>query len=335
MKLSRNISLKTFNTFGIDARCAVYGEFASAEELCHGLNELDVVPMILGGGSNLLITTDLHIPVLRNCIMGLEILEDGDDEVLVRIGAGENWHRFVQWAIANDLGGVENLSLIPGCVGAAPIQNIGAYGVELIDVFERLEAIHLESGEFREFDAAACAFGYRDSVFKKALKGQYAITAVVLKLTRRHMLQLSYGAVRQTLEEAGKENPTIRDVSNAVIQIRQAKLPDPAITGNAGSFFKNPEITPAELERLLFINAETIHYRLDNGMYKVPAGWLIEQCGWKGKEMGNAACYHKQALVLVNNGVESGEEILALAQAIQRSVEDTFGIQLVPEVNIL
>lgn len=336
MKLEENYNLQALNTFGIAAEARYFAKVHAEADLREAF-QLQIQPMlILGGGSNLLLTQDFEGLVIKNAIPGKTIIEETDTQAIVRVGAGENWHQFVLWCLDHDLGGVENLSLIPGTVGAAPIQNIGAYGVELKDVFHQLEAMDVATGKMHSFSHAACHFGYRDSVFKNKLKGKYCITQVYVKLTKRaHQLNTSYGAIRDTLAAQGVTEPTIRDISNAVISIRSSKLPDPAKIGNSGSFFKNPEIPAAQFAELQQRFPHIISFPGSKGKIKVPAGWLIEQCGWRGTRRGDAGCYDKQALVLVNYGNAKGEEIWALAQDIVASVRDTFDITLSPEVNII
>lgn len=330
-------SLQAYNTFGINARAAFFSDIESPEMLQSLRRQHPQRPVfVLGGGSNLLLTQDLDQWVLHNRILGKSILAEDTDTTLVRIGGGENWHETVLWALEQGLGGLENLSLIPGTAGAAPIQNIGAYGVELSDVFERLEAIDLSTGKNLEFTKEDAAFGYRDSLFKRSLKGQIFITHIHLRLTRRgHRLNTSYGAIPETLEQWGIQQPGAKDISRAVIHIRQSKLPDPAALGNSGSFFKNPVIANARFEALLGQYPNMPGYPQGGTHTKVPAGWLIEQAGWKGKRIGNAGTYHKQALVLVNHGGATGAEVWALAQQIMEEVERQFGIALKPEVNVL
>lgn len=331
-----NKSLQAYNTFGIDARAEVFVEVHTETELREALR-LDIRPRyILGGGSNLLLRKGLKGLVIKNSIGGRRLEREFPHSVYIASGAGENWHQLVGWCIEQGYGGIENLSLIPGTVGAAPIQNIGAYGVELREVFHRLEALHLDTGQKRIFRAKDCQFGYRDSIFKRALKGQYCITKVVLKLSKphRHRLRLSYGAIRQTLDAQQVHPPTIQTISQAVIAIRSSKLPDPAQLGNSGSFFKNPELSATHFYRLKAQFPHIVSYPLDNGGFKVPAGWLIEQCGWKGKRIGNTGAHARQALVLVNYGGATGEEIWTLAQQIIASVKQRFGVELYPEVNV-
>jgi len=336
--MQHNFSLKNYNTFGIDVLATSFIAVHSVEELQQILLENDrrKEVMILGGGSNMLLTKDLDRLVIHNQIKGFEIVAEEKDSVMVAVGGGENWHEFVLECVSKDLGGVENLSLIPRTVGASPIQNIGAYGVELKDVFERLEAVNLSTGKVEIFDKSACQFGYRDSVFKHDLKGKYCITKVYFRLTKQdHQVNNSYGAIAQVLASKNINGPSIKDISNAVIEIRQSKLPDPKVLGNSGSFFKNPEIPLTQFEALEKHFPKIVHYPLPNGKVKVPAGWLIEQCGWKGKRIGNTGAYEKQALVLVNYGNATGEEVFQLAKEIAASVMRKFGVKIIPEVNVL
>ncbi len=334
MQIMAPFSLRHHNTFGIDVNAEYFTTVNNVEELRQALNHPAKNKVILGGGSNVLLTGDLKGLVIHNQIMGKELLHEDAHTVHVTAGGGENWHQFVQWCIEQGYGGVENLSLIPGTVGAAPIQNIGAYGVELKDVFLQLEAIDLTTGESRIFSAADCDFGYRDSVFKRALKGRYCISRVHFRLSKTAKVNTNYGAIRETLAEWKIAEPGIREVSDAVVAIRQSKLPDPAKLGNSGSFFKNPEISETQFADLQKIYPEIPHYPLPSGQIKVPAGWLIEQCGWKGKRVGNTGSHARQALVLVNYGGASGAEIYQLAEAIMASVNQRFGINLHPEVNV-
>ncbi len=334
MQLKQNISLKNLNTFGIAAKAEQFVAVRSVDELWEVLATNPYPVQILGGGSNILLTGDVPGLLIKNEIGGIRIEAEDENSAIVFAGGGVNWHSLVLWAIEHDLGGIENLSLIPGCAGAAPIQNIGAYGVELKDVFYRLEAVELATGAIKVFNHKDCRFGYRDSVFKNELKGKYCITGISLRLSKKHQLNTSYGDIQRTLAAANIEPPTIRDVSNAVIHIRQSKLPDPAEIGNAGSFFKNPEIGMAQFQELQNRYPDIVHYELPDGMVKIPAGWLIEQSGWKGQRFGDAGCHAKQALVLVNYGGASGAELLELAHKIQASVKEKYGITLSPEVNI-
>lgn len=334
-QIQSRVSLQAHNTFGLPAVAMRYLPVFREEDLLAVLAEEEAPYCVLGGGSNILLTRDPEALVLHNRIPGIERVGEEAGSVLLRVGGGEVWHELVRWALRHDLGGLENLSLIPGSVGAAPIQNIGAYGAELAQVLEGLEAIELRTGELRVFDAEDCRLDYRMSRFKAEDKGKYFISRVYLRLHKPpHRLNLSYGAIRQTLEARGIAGPGIRDVSEAVIHIRRSKLPDPARLGNSGSFFKNPELAAGAFAALQAEYPEVPHYPLPDGRVKVPAGWLIEQCGWKGYRRGDAGCYEKQALVLVNFGQATGEEIWALARDIRSSVEDAFGIRLEPEVNV-
>ncbi|MCC6279969.1 MAG: UDP-N-acetylmuramate dehydrogenase [Saprospiraceae bacterium] len=334
--IHQHTSLLPYNTFGIDARAAFFTEICSIQELQTALQAGIQPVMILGGGSNMLLTKDVSGLVIKNSISGINLAGSDAEKTFIKVGGGVVWHDFVCWAVENGYGGVENLSLIPGTVGASPVQNIGAYGVELKDVFVELEGVELATGQVHTFGHAACRFGYRDSVFKQELKGKYCITSVTFALTHHaHRLNISYGDIQKTLESNGVTEPTIADVSRAVIQIRSSKLPDPAKIGNCGSFFKNPETSRTVLERIRLSHPQVVSYDLPDGRVKIPAGWLIEQCGWKGEKVGNTGCYEKQALVLVNYGGATGAEVKNLAYAIIDSVEKTFGIRLEPEVNII
>jgi UDP-N-acetylmuramate dehydrogenase len=332
-----DISLLPYNTFGIDLPAAHFTEANSLADFKQAIRS-GIRPLsVLGGGSNVLLTQPVSGLVVLNRIFGKTVKQVSPSRVHVRVAGGENWHEFVLWAVQQGYGGVENLSLIPGTVGAAPIQNIGAYGVEIKDVFVRLTAMDLTTGKLRSFNKQECQFGYRDSIFKRVVKGQFAIVDVTFSLTLpgHHRLQLSYGDVAKTVAElsAGRE-ATINDVSQAVIQIRSSKLPDPKQIGNCGSFFKNPETDRAVLEKIQQTHPNVPSYPLPDNRVKIPAGWLIEQCGWKGKRVGNTGSYEKQALVLVNHGGATGAEVKALARAIIDSVAVQFGVKLEPEVNI-
>ncbi|WP_400190573.1 UDP-N-acetylmuramate dehydrogenase [Hymenobacter sp. B81] len=341
-QLQHNVSLRSLNTFGIDARARLFAAFSSVDELRELLRLPEVQQaekLVLGGGSNVLFTRDFDGVVLRNEIRGLEVLADPDGQTArLRAGAGESWHGVVEYALSQGLSGIENLSLIPGTVGAAPLQNIGAYGVELKDAFDHLEAVEISTGQLRAFSHEECGFGYRESVFKGALKNQFIVTGVVLRLHRQPRPNVSYGAIRTTLEEMGiTDEPTPQQVSQAVISIRRSKLPDPQQIGNAGSFFKNPEVSQQKFDELKARFPELPGYPVPGGV-KVPAGWLIEQCGWKGHragETGHYGVHAQQALVLVNHGGATGAEVRELAERIIASVRERFGIELHPEVNIL
>ncbi|NAS11751.1 UDP-N-acetylmuramate dehydrogenase [Poritiphilus flavus] len=337
MNIQQNISLKPYNTFGIDARAAHFVEIRSLEELQELLKtEGSSNKLVLSGGSNMLITEDLEQLVVYLNIKGKKVIEETHNSVLVEAMAGENWHEFVLWTLAQDYGGIENLSLIPGNCGTAPIQNIGAYGVELKDVFDSCEAVEVQTGRVKSFSREDCQFGYRDSFFKNAGKDRYIITSIRLNLTKNeHKLNTSYGAIESELQKQQIEKPTIKDVSEAVISIRQSKLPDPKLIGNSGSFFKNPVLSAEEFREFNQEHPRAPHYQVAEDEFKVPAGWLIEQCGLKGSRFGDAGVHKNQALVLVNYGSASGNEILDLADMIRETVLRKFGIEIVPEVNII
>ena len=337
MNIQSDISLKNYNTFGIDAIAERFAVVRRVEELRAVLAEWRAEsPFILGGGSNLLLPDRVERPLILNRIMGKSIAAEAGGKAMVRCGAGEEWHAFVRWCVERGLGGIENLSLIPGTVGAAPIQNIGAYGVELSDVFHSLKAVRLRDGKEVAFRKADCQFGYRDSYFKQAGKGQYCITEVCLELTTRdHRLNTTYGAIQAILSARGIGQPSLRALSDAVIHIRKSKLPNPEEIGNSGSFFKNPIIPRTQFEALQQRFPDIVNYPVGEDQVKVPAGWLIEQSGWKGRRLGPAGSYEKQALVLVNHGGATSADIWALAERIMADVKARFGIELEPEVNVL
>lgn len=331
-----HISLKQFNTFGIEVSCSKLVVIHSVSELIGYLkNQKSEEFYILGGGSNVLFTQNFNGTVLLNRIEGISYKWLNENDAFVTAGSGEVWHQLVTDTLKQNLGGLENLSLIPGTVGAAPMQNIGAYGVELKDIFVELKALNLGTLEEEVFRSSDCAFGYRESVFKHALKNKYFITSVTLRLSRKAHLNTSYGAIESELNAMGIKHPDFKDVSRAVINIRQSKLPDPAVIGNAGSFFKNPVVSSEHYAKLLAQFPEMPSYPAGEHQLKIPAGWLIEQCGWKGKQIGNTGSHAKQALVLVNYGNATGREIFKLANAIQQSVKDKFEIKLEMEVNII
>jgi len=337
MTIQENIALKTYNTFGIGAKAKFFCEINSLTDLKETL-QLDEYPekFIISGGSNMLITKDIDALVMHINLKGKTILHEDDNQVLVQVMAGENWHQMVLWTLGRNYGGLENMSLIPGNTGTAPIQNIGAYGVELKDYFESCEAMEIITQKIKKFTKEDCQFGYRDSFFKNDGKGKYIITSVNFKLSKRnHVLNTSYGAIENELKKQNIKNPTIKDVSNAVISIRQSKLPDPDILGNSGSFFKNPVVSRLEFDTFTNDHPNAPFYKVSEDTYKIPAGWLIEQCGFKGKRYGNAGIHENQALVLVNYGNASGAEILALANTIIESVNEKFDIKIAPEVNII
>lgn len=338
--LQENIDLTTLNTFGLQCTARYFVSIQHAEQL-KALLELDFLQkesrLILGGGSNLLFTKDFFNGlVIKNEIKGIEVLKETDDYCWLQVGAGEGWHSFVLHCVEQQLGGVENLSLIPGSVGAAPMQNIGAYGVEVKDTIESVTAFDLETGSFRDFSNAACAFGYRESYFKNEGRNRYFITHVCFKLSKRnHMFKLEYGAIKEFLTKMNISELSLKAVSDAVIAIRQSKLPDPTQIGNAGSFFKNPTITIEQYQSLKQKHATMPMYAVDASHVKVPAAWLIEQSGWKGKTFDQVGVHTQQALVLVNYGKGKGKDILELATKIQASVEANFNIKLQMEVNIV
>lgn len=333
----QDFDLQPYNTFGLPAKAQYALECHSVEDLQKALryaHSLNLRILILGGGSNVLFIQDFQGLVIINRIHGIENIAENEEHVWVKAGAGEVWHNFVLYTLEQNLGGLENLSLIPGTVGAAPMQNIGAYGVEIKDHFYSLEALNRKTGEVETFSHKACQFGYRESYFKKEGKEQYVITAVTFKLDKVHSVKTSYGAIKETLAAQNIQTPTIQDISKAVISIRQSKLPDPKEIGNGGSFFKNPVIPDQQFKALQKEYPEMPFYPADGGT-KVPAGWLIEQCGWKGKKRGNVGVHPKQALVLVNYGGGTGKEVKKLATDIQTSVAQQFGIRLEPEINFI
>jgi len=332
----QNISLRPYNTFGIEAYASNFAEVNDVDLLKKIVSKHPDV-FVLSGGSNILLTRNLEKPVIHLNLKGKEIIRTEDsNKVLVKAQAGENWHEFVTWSIDQGLGGLENLSLIPGNVGTSPMQNIGAYGVEIKDVFHELEALEIRSGKILKFSANQCKFGYRESVFKNEFKGKFIILNVTFKLkSSDYNLVTDYGAISSELEKRKILSPGIKDVSDAVIAIRQSKLPDPKVLGNSGSFFKNPVVTSRKFDELLSNNPEMPFYKIDATSIKIPAGWLVETCGFKGKRFGDAGVHAKQALVLVNHGQAKGIEILELAQKIQKKVILQFGIELEMEVNVI
>jgi UDP-N-acetylmuramate dehydrogenase len=339
MQFRQDISLKPFNTFGIDVKARDFIVFQSAGELAHLFQSVHQLAqakkLILGGGSNVLLTKDFDGYVLRNEIDGIEIVKEDDNYVWVKAGAGVPWHSLVLFAVNNGWGGIENMSLIPGSCGAAPMQNIGAYGVELKDVFESLEAYHILDHTLVSFNSKDCAFGYRESVFKKLYKDQFVIVSVTLRLNKQPVFHTAYGAIQQELGKMKVTDLSVKAISDAVISIRSSKLPDPAKIGNAGSFFKNPSVTKDLYVDLKKTFPDLVAFENADGTYKLAAGWLIEQCGWKGYRNGDAGCYPFQALVLVNYGQATGAEILQLSEEIQSSVLKKFGVHLEREVNLI
>jgi UDP-N-acetylmuramate dehydrogenase len=339
MKVLTNVSLKPHNTFGIDVQARYFSSFSNLYELEQVLEYSSLVAanqlLILGGGSNILFTRDVDGVVAKNSIRGIDVAGEDEDFVYVRVGAGENWHQFVLYCLEKDFAGVENLSLIPGNVGASPMQNIGAYGVEIKDVFHELEAFDLNEKKLTRFLLDDCEFGYRESVFKRRLKNQFVISSVTFKLRKKPVYNTSYGAIPQELEKMGVLELSIKAISQAVINIRSSKLPDWNVVGNAGSFFKNPQIPDEQFQTLKFRFPDVVAFPAANGYTKLAAGWLIEQCGWKGYREGDAGCYIKQALVLVNYGSARGDELFALSEKIISSVHQKFGVDLEREVNII
>lgn len=337
MLVEKDISLKPYHTFGIDVKAKYFVEVRDMEDVKNALafqKEQNLQLLILGGGSNLLFTKDFEGMVMKVALKGIEKIEEDENAVWLKVAAGENWHEFVLFCIENGWGGVENLSLIPGTVGAAPMQNIGAYGVEIKETFDSLEAYHLQNGEIHQFSKEECKFGYRESIFKNEVKGQYLITSVVFKLLKKHILNFSYGDIQQILARENVQ-PSINNISQAVIEIRSSKLPNPKEIGNAGSFFKNPFVEKTHFEKLKTLYPQMPMYPVDEKLVKIPAGWLIEQCGWKGYKNGDAGVHTKQALVLVNYGNAKGGEIGMLSEMIKKSVSEKFGIALHTEVNIV
>ncbi len=331
LSLQREQSLRTLNTFGIDARAAALLRVDSVDVLRAMRADPTLAAMrrlVLGGGSNLLLTQDFDGLVLHMANRGIAVTGEDDEHVFVTAQAGENWHGFVQWTLAHGLPGLENLSLIPGSVGASPIQNIGAYGSEMADCFHSLRAFDIETGELMTLDRSACAFGYRDSVFKHGLRDRAVIVEVTFALPKRWQANLRYGELATEVAARGMDTPTAQDISAAVIAIRTRKLPDPAQVGNAGSFFKNPVVTAEQREALLAKHPRLVSYPQADGSYKLAAGWLIDQCGWKGKSLGAAGVHEKQALVLVNRGGATGAEVLQLADRIVGDVMQSFGVRL-------
>lgn len=339
MEIQKDIDLYPFNTFKIHALArylAVVRTPKDAQDIFRSEMFSNNRSMILGGGSNILLTGDFDGLVIKNEILGREILEETGTSITLKVGAGENWHQLVLFCVDRNYGGIENLSLIPGTVGAAPMQNIGAYGVEIKDVIHRVESIEIETGSLHSFTREECRFGYRESIFKQELKGRHFISSVTLSLTKtNHRFNTSYGAIGEVLKAKNQKEPTLRAISDAVIDIRRSKLPDPEVIGNAGSFFKNPSVEPEKFALLKKEYPTLPSFPGEHGGIKIPAAWLIEQCGWKGKTLENIGVHKHQALVLVNYGGGDGKKILHLAKDIQLSVMEKFGINLHPEVNVV
>jgi len=336
MQFAENFSLKEYNTFGVDVQAKKFISVHTSEELIKVLQQTYASELfILGGGSNMLLTKNIDKTVVHIAIKGIELISESREEVILKVGAGENWHQFVLYCIENGYGGLENLSLIPGNVGTAPVQNIGAYGVELKDTFKSCEALRIQTLEVETFNLNQCEFGYRNSVFKNKLKNEYVITSVNFRLSKKkHQLSTSYGAIQVHLEKKGIKSPSIKDISNAVISIRQEKLPDPKKLGNSGSFFKNPIVSENRFKEIQKDFPEMPFYTLSDQQIKIPAGWLIDQAGLKGYREGDAGVHENQALVLVNHGNASGENILDLSKTVRQKIYKKFGLHLQPEVNI-
>lgn len=337
MEIQNNFSLKKHNTFGIEAKAKQFVAVDNVTELRAVLKQNKFKEkFILGGGSNMLLTKDIDALVIHIALKGKKIIKETDDFVWIECQAGENWHEFVLWTIDKNFGGLENMSLIPGNVGTTPVQNIGAYGTEIKDVFDFCEAMEIETQKMKIFTKEECHFGYRESIFKNEVKNQYIITSVVFKLTKHnHKINTSYGDITSELAKNNITNPTLKDVSNAVIAIRKSKLPDPKELGNSGSFFKNPILLKTDFEKIHQNFPEMKFYEISENEVKVPAGWLIEQAGFKGKRFGDAGIHKNQALVLVNYGNATGQEILNVSKKIQETIFKTFGIQIEAEVNVI
>ena len=337
MNITHNVSLKSYNTFGIDAKASSFVSVNSINELKEALNTSDFDrKFILGGGSNMLLKNDVSALVIQIGLKGISTVKENSSHIWLEVAAGENWHEFVMHCVKNNYGGVENLALIPGNTGTSPVQNIGAYGVELKDIFESCTAINRKTLNICTFNLEACKFGYRDSVFKSEFKDCYVITSVTFKLTKiNHTLNTGYGAIQEVFNAKNIKIPSINDVAEAVIEIRSSKLPDPKKLGNSGSFFKNPVISKNQFEKVQQLHPEIPFYTTSETTVKVPAGWLIERAGFKGIRVGDAGVHTKQALVLVNYGNANGSEIWDLALKIQKKVYDNFQIKIEPEVNIV
>ena len=338
MNIIENYPLLKLNTFGIDVKAKYFTSINTINELIEVTKTnvfKDLALLILGGGSNILFTKDFDGLVILNNIKGKEIIDQNQQSIFLKIGAGENWHELVMYCVDNGWGGIENLSLIPGNTGTAPMQNIGAYGVEIKETFIELEALEISSGKIVKFNNSDCEFGYRESVFKNKMKNQYIILNITLELKKNPVLNINYGDVKAILESQNIKNPTIKEVSNAIISIRQSKLPDPKKIGNSGSFFKNPIVSLNQLELIKKKYPNVVNYEINENEFKIAAGWLIERAGWKGKKFNNYGIHEKQALVLVNYGLANGMEIFELSEKIILDIKDKFGITLEREVNII
>ena len=338
MNIIENYPLLKLNTFGVDVKAKYFTSINTINELIE-LTKTNVFKnlalLILGGGSNILFTKDFDGLVILNNIKGKEIIDQNQQSIFLKIGAGENWHELVMYCVENGWGGIENLSLIPGNTGTAPMQNIGAYGVEIKETFIELEALEISSGKIVKFNNSDCEFGYRESVFKNKMKNQYIILNITLELKKNPVLNINYGDVKAILESQNIKNPAIKEVSNAIISIRQSKLPDPKKIGNSGSFFKNPIVSLIQLELVKKKYPNVVNYEINENEFKIAAGWLIERAGWKGKKFNNYGIHEKQALVLVNYGLANGMEIFELSEKIILDIKDKFGITLEREVNII
>lgn len=338
MNIIANYPLLKLNTFGVDVKAKYFVSINTVNELIE-LTKTEVFKdlqlLILGGGSNILFTKDFDGLVILNSIKGKEIIDQTQESIFLKIGAGENWHELVMYTVDNGWGGIENLSLIPGNTGTAPMQNIGAYGVEIKETFVELEALEISSGKIVKFNNSDCEFGYRESVFKNKMKNQYIIVNITLELKKSPVLNINYGDVKAILESQNINNPSIKQVSDAIISIRQSKLPDPKIIGNSGSFFKNPIVSLEQLELIKKKYPNVVNYKINENEFKIAAGWMIERAGWKGKKFNNYGVHEKQALVLVNYGLANGMEIFNLSEEIILDIKDKFGIKLEREVNII
>ena len=338
MNIIENYPLLKLNTFGVDVKAKYFVSINTINELIEVTKTnvfKDLELLILGGGSNILFTKDFDGLVILNNIKGKEIIDQNQQSIFLKIGAGENWHELVMYCVDNGWGGIENLSLIPGNTGTAPMQNIGAYGVEIKETFIELEALEISSGKIVKFNNSDCEFGYRESVFKNKMKNQYIILNITLELKKNPVLNINYGDVKAILESQNIKNPAIKEVSNAIISIRQSKLPDPKKIGNSGSFFKNPIVSLNQLELIKKKYPNVVNYEINENEFKIAAGWLIERAGWKGKKFNNYGIHEKQALVLVNYGLANGMEIFELSEKIILDIKDKFGIKLEREVNII
>lgn len=338
MNIIENYPLLKLNTFGIDVKAKYFTSINTINELIEVTKTnvfKDLELLILGGGSNILFTKDFDGLVILNNIKGKEIIDQNQQSIFLKVGAGENWHELVMYCVDNGWGGIENLSLIPGNTGTAPMQNIGAYGVEIKETFIELEALEISSGKIVKFNNSDCEFGYRESVFKNKMKNQYIILNITLELKKNPVLNINYGDVKAILESQNIKNPGIKEVSNAIISIRQSKLPDPKKIGNSGSFFKNPIVSLNQLELIKKKYPNVVNYEINENEFKIAAGWLIERAGWKGKKFNNYGIHEKQALVLVNYGLANGMEIFELSEKIILDIKDKFGITLEREVNII